>query len=91
MKLKIDGECFADIETGTPVEFAVATRTTDTVRLYDNSVEIASFGGISDISAYVLEGGDWTSAPQTIQEILAQMQADNADRDELIAELLEGE
>lgn len=79
MKLKINNEYYCD-EEGNPVEFDSAMKLTSKamVKLYTNSECICTFGGIPDLDAYVLDGGDWTPEPATERDLILAEAETNA-------------
>lgn len=57
------------IANGAAYECAAAVRTGDSIFLLDeNGQEFASFCGIKDLSAYEIEGGEWTEPAPTENE-----------------------
>lgn len=57
-----------------------AVRETDTAKLYLSVGGTVKFAGVSDWSAFSLEGGGWTDQEPSTEEVLLEIAADHEER-----------
>ena len=67
MILKINDSAFCMAEN-TPFVFDEAQKSADAIRLIKNGDIEMEISRISDFSVYSLEGGEWTSPPQSLEQ-----------------------